>query len=344
MMETILDSHKLMYHPKRVGNWLEGNSIYPITVEISPTSACNHRCIFCGPSFFLNYKVKYLDTSILKSTIYNMSEVGVKAIIYAGEGEPLLHNDISSIINHTKLCGMNASLTTNGSLMNKNILDSCMKSLSWIKVSVDANKKEIYEKIHRCPKGDLNKVFNNLEYAVKLKKKYDLKCTIGTQALLLEDNKDDISNLVIHMKNIGVDYIVIKPLSIHPDGTCKNLKYQNITDEIRELEKYSNEKFKVIIRNKAFQHSDETRPYDKCYAQDFMAHIDSIGGVHSCINYIGQKEFCYGNIYENTFENIWKNKHTIKPDISKCRDICRLDECNRYLWKLKNPPNHINFI
>ncbi len=37
MEDTIrMDSHKLMYHPCRVSDWLQGKEIYPIEVEISP--------------------------------------------------------------------------------------------------------------------------------------------------------------------------------------------------------------------------------------------------------------------------------------------------------------------
>ena len=62
------------------------------------------------------------------------------------------------------------------------------------------------------------------------------------------------------------------------------------------------------------------------------------------INYIDDKEYEYGNIYENKFRDIWENKQMIKPDLDKCRTICRIDNCNRYLHRLKNPDKHENFI
>ena len=102
--------------------------------------------------------------------------------------------------------------------------------------------------------------------------------------------------------------------------------------------------YEFIYRDDAFENVNQDKEYDKCYAQDFVAYINTLGDVHSCINYIDDKEYEYGNIYENKFRDIWENKQMIKPDLDKCRTICRIDNCNRYLHRLKNPDKHENFI
>ena len=56
-----IDSHKLIYHIPRVNDWLKGKIIYPIYMEISPSGACNQRCIYCDLDF-MEYKTRYLDT------------------------------------------------------------------------------------------------------------------------------------------------------------------------------------------------------------------------------------------------------------------------------------------
>ena len=71
-----------------------------------------------------------------------------------------------------------------------------------------------------------------------------------------------------------------------------------------------------------------------------------------CVAHIGTEKFCYGNIYENTFEEIWEGTGRQKImqrlnelDINKvCREACRLDEINKYLDELKHPGEHVNFI
>src|SRR3989339_1566175 len=106
-----IDSHKLMYHVSRINDWLEGKIIYPIYVEISPSGACNHRCTYCALDF-MEYKPRFLKTELLKKRLFEMGQLGIKSIMYAGEGEPLLHKDIADIINHTRKAGIDLAITT----------------------------------------------------------------------------------------------------------------------------------------------------------------------------------------------------------------------------------------
>jgi len=89
-----IDSHKLIYHVNRVNDWIEGKNIYPIYMEVSPSGACNYRCVYCGLDF-MEYKPRYLDTDIFKMRISELGTLGLKSIMYAGEGEPFLHKDMA---------------------------------------------------------------------------------------------------------------------------------------------------------------------------------------------------------------------------------------------------------
>ncbi len=341
-----IDNHKLMYHPDRVSKWKNGEITYPIYAEISLTSACNHRCLFCAPNFFLNYEPHFIDTAVLKSTLTNMKKCGVKSIMYGGEGEPLLHKDIVSIINHTKLCGMDVSLTTNGVLLDSKIIDNILPNLSWIKISVDAGNSNDYTKLHGTKRSDFKKVLDNISRCSFMKRirKYDM--AIGVQSILFKENIEELPKLGKLLKFIKPDYFVVKPYSEHTKQLHKELHQptdEQIEDFIVEMQKYRND-YEFIYRDTAFENMNQEKSYDKCYAQDFMAYIDSLGGVHSCINFIDDDKYLYGNIYKENFDDIWKNKTFIVPDLNKCRDICRMDKINNYLYEIKNPSKHVNFI
>jgi hypothetical protein len=67
---------------------------------------------------------------------------------------------------------------------------------------------------------------------------------------------------------------------------------------------------------------------------------------------LGDEHFSLGNVMEEGFETVWKGEKRkelmeyvdTKLDTEECRINCRMDEVNRYLWELKDPPEHVNFI
>jgi len=345
--EFLIDRHKLNYHPEEVSCWLKKEPFYPIYVEISPTNRCNHRCIFCGFGY-TEHKNQDLDTEYLSIAIQSMAECGIKAIMFCGEGEPLLHPDIADLIKLAKELGIDVSLTTNGVLMNEEFLKNALPYLNWIKVSVDGGTPETYSKVHGCKKSDFNTLMKNLETAVEIRDKNNYSCTIGTQSILLDENTLEIYDLARTLKKTGVDYFVIKPYTPHPYNK-DNLDINELQDvwnwfgDQRVLD-LKDDKFDVIVRYTAFENQDLEREYHDCYASDFWCYIGSDGAIYICNNYLGNPDYIYGNIYQKTFKEIWDTRPHIDIDLNNCRKICRMNEVNNYLWRMKNPPAHKNFI
>ena len=350
-----IDSHKLLYHVDRTSNWLAGKNIYPIYAEISPCGACNHRCTYCGLDF-MEYQARRLETAMLKERLTELGKLGLKSIMYAGEGEPFLHKDMVEIIEHTKKAGIDIGVTSNAVLFDEETAEKTLPHMSWIKVSINGATPETYAKIHRTKPEDLDRVMKNMAFAALTKKKNGYGCTLGMQLLLLPENHREAKLLAQKAKEIGMNYLVIKPYSQHPSSKTeiyKNIRYSDYDYLDDELKGLSDENFHVIFRTRTMQKWDEAkRNYKCCHALPFWTYIDAGGDVWGCSIYLGKKDFLYGNIYKNTFREIWKSnerKRSLefvakKLDTKDCRVNCRMDEINRYLWELKNPPAHANFI
>lgn len=347
-----IDSHKLMFHPKRVMEWLSKWDTYPISIEISPSGKCNHRCIFCALDF-TGYNNPYLHSGLLRQRLKEMYGLGVKGIIWAGEGEPLLHPNIVDILAYTKEIGLDESIATNGIFLGK-ALEECLQNLTWIRISLDAGSPETYSHIHGCKEEDFQTVIIGLEVMCKLRRENNYKCTIGTQLLLLRENFDEAVSLSKLLKHTGVDYFSVKPYSQHPLSHNK-LNPAFTEEELVSLGKKLVEEealgFRVIFRKEALKRVGKEKSYSKCLGLPFFCYIDSKGDVYTCSTYIGNPDFCYGNIYDNSFKTIWegsRRKEVLAQvdnlDISVCRENCRLDSINSYLWELKNPGAHINFV
>ena len=348
-----IDSHKLMFHVERVNNWLKGKQICPIYMEIAPSGGCNHRCIFCALDY-LGYKPKFLDLNVLKDAVRQAGNLGVKSIMYAGEGEPLLHKDICEIVKFTKNCCIDVAITTNGVLLKKDISQKILKYLSWIKVSLNAGTSRTYSKIHRIEEGDFFKVMENLRDAVKIKKKNRLETAIGVQLLLIPDNVKEVVALARILKNIGVDYLVVKPYSQHPLSSSRidpAFKYEHISVH-KKLRLLEDDRFKIVFRYQTMRRLGIQKDYKRCLGAPFWAYIDSNGEMSACCAFLGRDDFGFGNINKDCFKNIIKSKRrrfvlsriSSKINVDKCREVCRLDKINSYLWELNNPDVHVNFI
>jgi len=357
-----IDSHKLSYHPQRVAQWQEAGDdidklkkVYPVYIEVSPVGACNHRCTFCGVDYIGYQNIRW-ETELLKTRLNEMSEKGVRSIMFAGEGEPLLHKELDQIIEHCSKVGIDSSITTNFVFLNKKNVDKIFKNASWVKISINAGTKKTYSEIHRTKEEDFDKVIENMKLAVKTKKENNYKCTLGAQMLLLPENKDEALILAKKVKEIGLDYLVIKPYSQHlfsETKVYKNVDYKPMLELEEELEKLNDDTFNVVFRSNTMKKLDTGHSYKKCYSTPyFWAHLMANGDMYGCSAYLQQDKFCYGNLKEKSFQTVWESEKRQKSityvkeklDISGCRANCRMDEVNGYLWRLQHPQLHDSFI
>jgi radical SAM protein with 4Fe4S-binding SPASM domain len=175
--------------------------------------------------------------------------------------------------------------------------------------------------------------------------------------LLLPENKNEAVILAKIVKEIGVDYLVIKPYSQHLSSNTtqyENIDYSKMLNIENEVCNISDENFSVIFRaNTMKKHIEKKQPYSKCHSTPFFwGYIAADGKVFGCSAYLGNDKFCYGNIYKESFQDIWEGEKRKQSynyimnslDINDCRVNCRMDEVNRYLDRLQNPQDHDNFI
>ena len=342
-MNYRIDSHKLHFHPKRVVQWREADTwekakeVFPIYVEISPAGGCNHSCTFCAVDY-IGYKSRMLDTENLKETIFEMSGLGVKSVMFAGEGEPLLHQDMDEI-NDFSAIHLDTAFTTNGVLLNKlETIDQC----TWVRISVNGGTKKTYATIHRTKDKDWDTVWTNIAKAAIRKG----NCALGVQTLLLPEVLPEIQQLYDRCNDLGVDYLIVKPYSQHKFSFTH--KYEKDRPDAPDVKERS---CKFIFREQTYE--TQSIPNEKCHATpNFWAYIMASGDVYSCSAYLLDERFRLGNIQTQSFNEIWQgalreaNWHFVREtiDISECRVNCRMARVNEYLEELKAGPVGVNFI
>ncbi len=350
-----IDSHKLHLHPERVSNWLNGEPIAPLYVEVSPSGSCNHRCIFCSMDF-MGYQKRFLDTEIICRRLEEFGTFGVRSVMFAGEGEPLLHKDICRMADTAYASGIDVAFTTNGVLLNQECAARLLPVTSWIKVSCNAATEREYAQVHRTSASDFSRVLQNIKTAATVRAQSGSTCTLGVQCLLLPEYAENIPLLARQTREAGADYLVVKPythspLSLH--NSFGHIQYDVYVELEEALRAEETDNFKVVFRREAMRRWDSKKAeFDRCLALPFWAYVDSGANVWGCLRHLNEEQFCYGNLMDKSFPEIWLGEERLAKvrwctenlDISDCHVTCRMEPINSYLWRLRHPYPHDNFI
>lgn len=364
--EFAIDSHKLVYHPQRVAQFLQAGedwerfrSVYPIYVEIAPVGACNHRCTFCAVDY-IGYQPVRLSIDVVRRALADMGRLGVKSVMFAGEGEPMLHKEIDEMVVAAAAAGIDTSMTTNATVVSDAFVERALPLMSWIKVSINAGSAETYAKVHRTKPRDFDQVVANLKRLATARAAGKTRCTLGAQILLLPENAHEIVTLArLCRDEIGLDYLVVKPYSQHNASvtqTYRDLDYSRYLSLQDSLAAESNDHFQVVFRSNTMKkHTEgEHGRYPRCLSTPaFWAYVMATGAVYGCSAYLLDSRFDYGNLNEQDFQSIWEGEKRRanfafvrnQLDIAQCRVNCRMDEVNRYLDRLvRGTVPHVNFI
>ena len=133
---THVDLPSIFWHPDRVEKFLKKELFAPLYVEVSPTSACNHKCFFC---YTENVMSTYGGISIPPKRLINLfielAESGVKNVELQGTGEPLLNKGTPEAIYQGKKRGMDICLVSNYSLPTKETMDKIVECISFLRIS-----------------------------------------------------------------------------------------------------------------------------------------------------------------------------------------------------------------
>ena len=352
-MDIKIDNHKLIYHPGRVADFLRDEIVYPIYTEISLTNRCNFKCKFCALEYRQRHKID-IDFCRLMDLMDEFKELNIKSICFAGEGEPLLYKKFSEVLDKCKQNNIDTAIETNGSLLTQELSENFCRNMTWIKISTNAIREKTYSEIHRTDGKNLKRLLKNISELVQLRNSTGSKLTIGLQALLLPDNADEMIEFAEVSKSLGVDYFVIKPFNFNMNSNnteYKSIDYNKYLHLADDLMKFNCSSFNVYFRVNAIKKViDNKFAFQSCYGINFFALIYADGNAYTCSPHSGIEDFCYGNIYESSFKELWNSDkrkkivNRLKSDLTGCMIGCRLDEINRYLYDLKNSVPHVNFI
>ena len=183
------------------------------------TGKCNLNCKYCYARRFLTQEE--LTTREAKRIVKEAHEIGVEHIAFTG-GEPLLREDIFELLEFANTCGVEASITTNGTLITEDVAKTLKKLNTFLYISIDGVGKT-HETLREKGTWDkLSRVFEIL-------KKY--KIPFATITTLSKSNYLVVEETIKFLKEIGAEFSCMLPLM--PFGRAKE-DYVLSKDELKD--------------------------------------------------------------------------------------------------------------
>ena len=141
------------------------------------TKSCNLNCKHCYSHSNLKSVADELSTDECKEVLNDLAQFKVPVVLFSG-GEPLTRNDVFELISYTKSLGLRAVVSTNGTLITKDIAREIKNlDVSYIGVSLDGNK-ETNDKF-RGVKDAFDKAITGIQNCLALDIKVGLRFTIS---------------------------------------------------------------------------------------------------------------------------------------------------------------------
>lgn len=316
--KLILDSHKLSYHYDRVKAFENGERVAPISVDMALTRACGAMCSFCYAMVQEPQERATVKEKEALNLLDDFKEIGVKSVSLISDGESTISKAYVPFIQHATNIGIDVGNATNGWEWDEDKIDQVLPHLTWVRFTCAAGTPEGYSSIMFKGKEHthvFDRAMKNIKYAVDLKKKLNLKVTLGIQMVLMPEFKDEIIPFAKLSADLGVDYGVIKHCSDDEFGTLgvDYSKYEELYTLLREAEKYSNSNTKVIVKWDKIKNKGKPS-YKRFYGPQFLLQISGSGLVAPSGMFFNARysKLHIGNYVDERFKDIFKSERYSK--------------------------------
>jgi len=300
-------SKKIFYHTEKIKSYTDGKRPFPTTLEVDLTNNCNHRCSFCYYAEHIGVNKDSLETKVIKETLLQAKELGTKGISFTGGGEPMIHKDYEEIVKYTKGIGFDVGTITNGSAITKFNVETLIKKLQFIRISMAGGDKESYSRVQGV--DQFEKVLENIKLLSDKKKELNSNIKIGIRTLVTPENISTLENFANLIKDLNIDHYQVAPDMYTDDKGIfwNSSETQNVFKKVKRIIEPNG----IKLLTTTFMSAQADLDYPKtCYAHFFMSTITAEGDLIFCKNARGEEDYVLGNIYEKSLEEIWAGVKT----------------------------------
>lgn len=299
----------------------------PIEAAIAPIHTCNLKCRHCNSGLYMNYgkKVDRMTDEHLIKLIDFLGWWGVKAVCFAGSGEPTLHTKLPEAIEKSHESGMCSSILTNGTLLSEKLLET-IPLCTWVGVSVDAATPETFKEL----KG--RDLFDTVIKNIETMSKNSGTCDIAFKFLVSSVNEHEIFDACKSARDLGVHDFHARPMDFTHEGidkelygTLRGISIQRINDQFEACHELETEDFHVFtVTHKFNEDFTPKRDFSQCYGAPLSIPICADGKVYLCIDQWYNPEYVVGEHYPDPYNIIkfWGNKKHLDMVFENTPDRC----------------------
>jgi radical SAM protein with 4Fe4S-binding SPASM domain len=295
------------------------------TIHFNATKTCNLGCVFCYDKA-VRGKTENLPLEVVAAVAEDAAALGARSVILSG-GEPLARADWREIAKAFDAVGMEVSLATNGTLIDRNVAQF-LKELNKVSISISLDgTAEVHDEL-RKQKGAFARTLRGMEHLRDAGLTFDVNATIS---------KINITE-VPALTKIARDFRCTMRLSLlHPNGRGQDIIDTALgPEEIFELREYCH-----VIRKCSginifvnlpplLQYLDEIIPGRGAacgWAVNFCGVLAN-GDVSICGVASDEPDLVAGNVKTQRFRDIWSNAPLFRYTRSlKTREIAGI--CGR---------------
>jgi MoaA/NifB/PqqE/SkfB family radical SAM enzyme len=356
------DGHKMLHHLDRVQAWQQGEKFAPIHIDMGLTKFCNTACLYCYAVVQNMTKGQLIERDALINFVEDCGRLGVRSLGFIGDGEPTLNPALYDVTVKAAEVNVDTSMATNGLLIDMDRAHDLLKNMTYIRINLSAGTPEGFKRVHQSSEKNFHLLIEKIRELVKIKKENNYKCTIGLQMVLIPECFDEVLPEAKLGAELGVDYFVVKHCS---DSEYKEIgidydAYLSLDSMLKEAEAMSTDDYVVQVKWNKINAAGETnlykdgyRKYDQCCGTPFLLQISGNGKIYPCGPFFNKERFYIGDLHKDSFydlvygEKYWDVHRDVMESVDVHKDCaigCRQDYVNKFLWDIKNKPEHINFI
>ena len=345
---------KILCHPEKVKDIIEGRRTAPIYVRIKPTNICNQKCYYCAYANDEAVNNREVDRRVsipwdkLQEVIEDLAQMGTKAVTFTGGGEPLCYPHIEDAIRMVRERGIDYSMISNGQALFGPVIHE-LAHAKWVRISLDSGNADTYQRIRGVKTYE--KVIENVTEFARVKAD---TCVLGINFVVTSDNFDQVYEVCKVAHRIGVNNIKFAPLMLKEGMAEYHSKIKaNVSSQIEQAKRdFEGTRFHIIDKYD-FDPSvegDFEKQYSNCCIKQIFTVIAADSKVYFCHQRAYTPEGVIGDISKQSFREMWFSEETTNRfntmDAKKeCNFRCVFEERNQLLNSLVNmDKNHINFI